>query len=42
MFEKMALKTVGPEMEEVTGSWRKEHNEELCTLYCSTNVINVS
>jgi hypothetical protein len=31
----------GPERDEVTGEWRKLHNEELNDLYCSLNVIQV-
>jgi hypothetical protein len=26
---------------EVTGEWRKLHNEELNDLYCSTNIVQV-
>jgi hypothetical protein len=26
---------------EVTGEWRKLHNEELCDLYCSPNSVRV-
>jgi hypothetical protein len=26
---------------EVTGNWRKLHNEELCNKYCSLNIIQV-
>jgi len=31
----------GPKRDEVTGEWRKLHNEELNNLYCSTNIIRV-
>jgi len=29
----------GPKRNEVTGEWRKLHNEELNDLYCSPNII---
>jgi len=29
----------GPKRDEVTGEWRKLHNEELNDLYCSPNII---
>jgi hypothetical protein len=31
----------GPKRDEVTGEWRKLHNEELNDLYCSTNIVRV-
>jgi hypothetical protein len=30
-----------PERDEVTGEWRKLHNEELNDLYCSPNIVRV-
>jgi hypothetical protein len=34
MFEKRVLRRIfGPEREEITGDWRKLHNEELHNLY---------
>jgi hypothetical protein len=30
-----------PKREEVTGSWRRLHNEELHNLYVSSNIIRV-
>ena len=31
----------GPKRDEVTGEWRKLHNEELNDLYCSANIVRV-
>jgi hypothetical protein len=31
----------GPKRDEVTGDWRKLHNEELHNLYFPTNIIRV-
>jgi len=30
-----------PKRDEVTGEWRKLHNEELNVLYCSSNIVRV-
>ena len=31
----------GPKRVEVTGEWRKLHNEELKDLYCSPNIVRL-
>jgi hypothetical protein len=31
----------GPKRDEVTGDWRKQHNEELHNLYSSPNIIRM-
>jgi hypothetical protein len=42
VFENRVLMRIfGPKREEVTGVWRKQHNEELNGLYCSPDVIGV-
>ena len=41
MFENRALRIFGPKRDEVTGDWRKLHNEELNDLYCSRNNVRV-
>jgi hypothetical protein len=40
VFESRVLKIIfGPKTDEVTGEWRKLHNEEFHILYSSRNVI---
>jgi hypothetical protein len=34
-------KVVGPKRDEVTGEWRRLHNEELNDVYSSPNIIRV-
>ena len=42
VFENRVLKRIfGPKREEVTGEWRKLHNEELNNLYSSPNIVRV-
>ena len=42
VFENRVLRRVfGAKRDEVTGEWRKLHNEELSDLYCSPNIIRV-
>ena len=42
MFENMVLRRIfGPRREEVTGEWRRLHNEELNDLYSSPNILRV-
>jgi len=42
MFENRVLRRIfGPKRDEVTGEWRKPHNEELNDLYCSPNIVRV-
>jgi hypothetical protein len=42
VFENKVLRRiVGPKREEVTGGWRKLHNEELRDLYCSLSIIRI-
>jgi hypothetical protein len=38
----MVLRRIfGPKRDEVTGGWRKLHNEELSDLYSSPNIIRM-
>ena len=42
VFENMVLRRVfGSKRDEVTGEWRKLHNEELNDLYTSRNIVRV-
>ena len=42
VFEKMVLKRIfGPRRDEVTGEWKRLHNEELNGLYSSSNIMRV-
>ena len=42
MFENVVLRRIfGPRRDEVTGEWRRLHNEELNDLYCSLNTVRV-
>jgi len=42
VFEKMVLRRIfGTRRDEVTGEWRRLHNEELNDLYSSPNIVRV-
>ena len=42
VFENMVLRRIfGPRRDEVTGEWRRLHNEELNDLYFSPNIVRV-
>jgi hypothetical protein len=42
VFENRVLRRIfGPKRDEVTGGWRKLHNEELHNLYSSRNIIRM-
>ena len=42
VFENRVLRRVfGPKRDEVTGGWRKLHNEELSDLYSLPNIVRV-
>jgi len=42
VFEKITLRRIfGPRRDEVTGEWRRLHNEELNDLYISPNIVRV-
>jgi hypothetical protein len=42
MIENMVLRRIfRPRRHEVTGEWKRLHNEELNDLYCSPNIVRV-
>jgi hypothetical protein len=42
VYENRVLRRIfGSKRDEVTGSWRKLHNEELCNLYSALNIIRM-
>ena len=42
VFENRVLRRIfGPKRDEVTGEWRKLHNEELSDLYSLPNIVRV-
>ena len=42
VFENKMLRIIfGPKRDEVTGEWRKLHNEKLNDLYCSPNIVRL-
>ena len=42
VFENKVLRRIfGPRRDEVTGDWRRLHNEELSDLYSSPNIVRV-
>jgi hypothetical protein len=41
VFENRVLRIFGPKRDEVTGGWRKLHNEELHRLYSSPSIIRM-
>jgi hypothetical protein len=42
VFENRVLRRIfGPKRDEVTGEWRKLHNEELHELYSSSSIIRI-
>jgi hypothetical protein len=41
VWNRVLMRLFGPKREEVAGSWRRLHDEELCNLYTSPNIIPV-
>jgi hypothetical protein len=43
VFENRVLRKIfGPKRDEVTGNWRKVHNEELHNLYTSPDAVRMT
>jgi hypothetical protein len=42
MINRVLRRIFGPKRDEVTGDWRKLHNEELHNLYFSPNIIRMN
>jgi hypothetical protein len=43
VFENRVLRRIcGPKRDEVTGEWRRLHNEELYDQYCSLNTVRMT
>ena len=38
-FQNRVLRIFGPKRDEVTGEWKKLHNDELHDLYSSPNIV---
>ena len=41
MLNMVLRRIFGPRRDEVTGDWRRLHNEQLNDLYCSPNIVRV-
>jgi hypothetical protein len=42
VFENKVLRRIfGPRRDEVTGDWKRLHNEEINVLYCPPNIVRV-
>jgi hypothetical protein len=41
MENRVLRRIFGPKMDEVTGGWRKLHNEELHNLYSSPSIVRI-
>jgi hypothetical protein len=41
LVNRVLRRIFGPKRDEVTGEWRKLHNEELHVLYSSPNIVRV-
>ena len=42
LFKNRVLRRIfGPKKDEVTGKWRKLHNEELNDLFCPSNIVRL-